>query len=122
MALTQESVLFRLINEGGQVKKSEIVSHFRGLLDGVDPAEKQRNRELFKTFVNSVATVREIDGVRYVVLKKVYQHLLKRVQAAEEPDHGEIRRTEPMVGNGALLLCVWSRGDLAQWSSKNGTV
>lgn len=93
MALTQESVLFRLINEGGQVKKSEIVSHFRGLLDGVDPAEKQRNRELFKTFVNSVATVREIDGVRYVVLKKVYQHLLNRVQAAEEPDHGEIRRT-----------------------------
>ncbi|TNM85243.1 hypothetical protein fugu_009421 [Takifugu bimaculatus] len=92
MALTQESVLFRLINEGGQVKKSEIVSHFRGLLDGVDPAEKQRNRELFKTFVNSVATVREIDGVRYVVLKKVYRHLLKRVQAAEEPDHGEIRR------------------------------
>lgn len=93
MALTQESVLFRLINEGGQVKKSEIVSHFRGLLDDVDPAEKQRNRELFKTFVNSVATVREIDGVRYVVLKKVYQHLLNRVQAAEEPDHGEIRRT-----------------------------
>lgn len=93
MALTQESVLFRLINEGGQVKKSEIVSHFRGLLDGVDPAEKQRNRELFKTFVNSVATVREIDGVRYVVLKKVYQHLLNRVEAAEEPDHGEIGRT-----------------------------
>lgn len=93
MALTQESVLFLLINKGGQVKKSEIVSHFRGLLDGVDPAEKQRSRELFKTFVNSVATVKEIDGVRYVVLKKVYQHLLKPVQAAEEPDHGEIRRT-----------------------------
>lgn len=93
MALTQESVLFRLINEGGQVKKSEMVSHFRGLLDAVDPAEKQRNRELFKTFVNSVATVREIDGVRYVVLKKVYQHLLNRVPDAEEPDHGEIRRT-----------------------------
>lgn len=93
MALTQESVLFWLINEGGQVKKSEIVSHFRGLLDDVDPAEKQRNRGLFKTFVNSVATVREIDGVRYVALKKVYQHLLKPVQTAEEPDHGEIRRT-----------------------------
>lgn len=93
MALTQESVLFRLINEGGQVKKSEIVSHFRGLLDGADPAEKQRNRELFKTLVNSVATVREIDGVRYVVLKKVYRHLLNRAQAADEPDHGGIRRT-----------------------------
>lgn len=101
MALTQESVLFRLVNEGGQVKKSEIVSHFKGLLDGVDPAEKQRNRELFKTFVNSVATVREVDGVCYVVLKKVYRHLLHGAQTAEEPGHGEIRGAgEPRSRSG----------------------
>ncbi|CAG11703.1 unnamed protein product [Tetraodon nigroviridis] len=88
MALTQESVLFRLINDGGKVKKSEIVSDFRGLVDCLDPAERQRNRELFKTFVNSVATVREIDGVRYVVLRKMYQHLLDG-----EPGPGGSRRT-----------------------------
>lgn len=90
MALTQESVLFWLVNEGGQVKKSEIVGHFKGLLGGVDPAEKQRNRELFKTCVNSVATVREVDGVRCVVLKEVYRHLLHGAQTAEEPGHEEI--------------------------------
>lgn len=93
MALTQESVLFRLVNEGGKVKKSEIVSHFKGLVDCLDPAEKKRNRELFKTFVNSVATVREIDGVRYVVLKRMYQHLLKDAESAEKPDDGEFQRT-----------------------------
>lgn len=91
MALTQESVLFWLVNQGGQVKKSEIVSHFKGLLGGVDPAEKQRNRELFKTFVNSVASVREVDGVRHVVLKTGYRHLLPGAQTAEEPGHEEIR-------------------------------
>lgn len=96
MALTQESVLFLLVNEGGQVKKSEIVSHFKGLWDGVDPAEKQRNRELFKTFVNSVATVREVDGVCYVVLKKVYRHLLHGT-----PGHEEIRGAgEPRSRSG----------------------
>lgn len=89
MAVTQESVLFRLINEGGRIKKSEIASHFRDL-ECVDPAERQRNRELFKTFVNSVATVRELDGVRYVVLRKTYRHLLK---GAERPDQGEIQPT-----------------------------
>lgn len=93
MALTQESVLFWLINEGGKVKKSEIVSNFKGLVDCLDPAEKQRNRELFKTFVNSVATVREIDGVRYVILRKIYQHLLNGAESAEKPDDGEFQRT-----------------------------
>lgn len=93
MALTQESVLFRLINEGGKVEKSELVSHFKGLVDCLDPAEKERNRELFKTFVNSVATVREIDGVRYVVLRKMYQHLLNAAESSEKPDQGEFQRT-----------------------------
>nr|XP_019952662.1 PREDICTED: ankyrin repeat domain-containing protein SOWAHA-like [Paralichthys olivaceus] len=89
MALTQESVLSLLVSEGGRVKKSELVRKFRGCVDCVDPAERDRNRELFKTFVNNVAVVREIDGVRYVVVKKVYQHLLEGDQTdrsrEEEP-------------------------------------
>lgn len=91
MALTQESVLLWLTNEGGEVKKSEIMSHFKGLLNCLDPGEKQRNRELFRTFVNSVATVREIDGVRYVALRKKYRHLLSGAQGAEKPEDGEFQ-------------------------------
>lgn len=87
MALTQESVLFYLIASGGKATKSEIVAEFKHLLNCVDPAEKQEKRARFKTLVNDVATVREVDGVRYVVLKKMYRHLLDGVQTAEKTDH-----------------------------------
>uniref|UniRef100_A0A3P8TIZ4 Sosondowah ankyrin repeat domain family member A n=1 Tax=Amphiprion percula TaxID=161767 RepID=A0A3P8TIZ4_AMPPE len=63
---------------------------FKDSVDSVDPAEKQRNRELFKTFVNNLASVKEIDGVRYVVLRKTYHHLLQSVQTI--PLTGEQQR------------------------------
>lgn len=83
------------------MKKSELVSDFKGLVDSRDPAEKQRNRELFKTFVNGVATVMEIDGERYVVLRKVYQHLLDGAERTETPDPGELQRREAAGGGAA---------------------
>lgn len=86
MALTHESVLFLLVNKGGKVKKSDFVAEFKSLLECDDPAEKQRNRDLFKTFVNNVAFVKELDGVRCVVLKKIYMHLLDGVRSAEGAD------------------------------------
>lgn len=92
MALTQESVLSLLIAEGGKVKKSDLVRKFRGSVECVDPTERERNRELFKTFVNNVAFVREVDGVRCVVLKKVYQHLLATENPVEENESEEMTR------------------------------
>lgn len=89
MALTQESVLFLLIAEGGKLKKSDLVGKFKGSIDCDDPAEKERNRGLFKTFVNNVAFVKEIDGARYVVVKKMYQHLLDRAQTEGQTEHEE---------------------------------
>lgn len=86
MALTHESVLFLLVKKGGKVKKSDFVDEFKSLLECDDPAEKQRNRDLFKTFVNNVASVKELDGVRYVVLNKVYLHLLDGVHSVERAD------------------------------------
>ncbi|XP_012731647.2 ankyrin repeat domain-containing protein SOWAHA [Fundulus heteroclitus] len=83
MDLTQESIVSLLVAEGGRVKKSELVGKFRSSVECVDPAQRDRNRELFKTFVNNVACVREIDGARYVVLRKTYQHLLGGSQTTE---------------------------------------
>ncbi|KAF7670432.1 hypothetical protein LDENG_00199780 [Lucifuga dentata] len=83
MVVTQESILSLLMSEGGKVKKSELVGKFKGSLDCADPAEKERNKELFKTFVNNVAFVKEIDGVRYVVVKKKYHHMLEGAQPEE---------------------------------------
>ncbi|CAJ1063527.1 ankyrin repeat domain-containing protein SOWAHA [Xyrichtys novacula] len=94
MALTQDSILSLLIAEGGRVKKSYLVGKFRESVNCDDPAEKERNRELFKTLVNNVAFVKEIDGVRYVVVRKMYQHLLNRDnQTAEETENKEIQLT-----------------------------
>ncbi|XP_075957416.1 ankyrin repeat domain-containing protein SOWAHA [Anarhichas minor] len=100
MVLTQESILLLLIAEGGKVKKSDLVGKFKGSLDCDDPAEKERNRELFKTFVNNVAFVKEIDGVRYVVVRKTHKHLL---DGAREPENKEIplpgeRQSSPVPG------------------------
>ncbi|XP_030602954.1 ankyrin repeat domain-containing protein SOWAHA [Archocentrus centrarchus] len=110
MVLSQESILSLLIEEGGRVKKSDLVDKFRGSLDSVDPEEKERNREVFKTFVNNVATVKEIDGERYVVLKKTYQYLLEGPQSSlvkseneEIPLTGEQQRPPPQTGNSEDL-------------------
>lgn len=98
MALTQESVLCALIAEGGKVKKSDLVAKFKGLIDCDDPAEKQRNRELFKTFVNSLAVVKEIDGVRYVVVRKMYQHLLEGAQTEQSRVENTENKEIPQTG------------------------
>uniref|UniRef100_A0A1A7YDS2 Sosondowah ankyrin repeat domain family member A n=1 Tax=Iconisemion striatum TaxID=60296 RepID=A0A1A7YDS2_9TELE len=77
MALTQESVLSFLLDRGGKVRNSELVNHFKSLIGGGCPAEKQHNRELFKRLVNSVAVVRQVDEVKFVVVKKRYQDFVK---------------------------------------------
>ncbi|XP_072230746.1 ankyrin repeat domain-containing protein SOWAHA [Leuresthes tenuis] len=82
MVLTQESILSVLISEGGKVRRTDLMSKFRDSVDSTDPAEKERNKDLFKTFVNNVAFVKEIDGVRYVVLRKIHHYLLESSQTA----------------------------------------
>ncbi|XP_058506443.1 ankyrin repeat domain-containing protein SOWAHA [Solea solea] len=77
MALTQESILSFLLEHGGKVKNSELVNNFRSEINCSDPAEKQHNRDLFKRLVNSVAVVKQIDEVKFVVVKKRYQDFVK---------------------------------------------
>lgn len=94
MALTQESVLFLLISEGGKIKKSDLVERYKALIDCDNPAEKQRNKDIFKTFVNNVGYVKDINGTRYVVVKKMYHHLLHGAQSAEKSGNEEIPLTD----------------------------
>ncbi|XP_052393177.1 ankyrin repeat domain-containing protein SOWAHA-like [Carassius gibelio] len=77
MALTQEAILNALLEGRGKVKNSELLGKFRELLNCSDPAEKKQNRDLFKTFVNNVAVVKDLEDTKYIVLKKGYNHLLK---------------------------------------------
>ncbi|XP_051955614.1 ankyrin repeat domain-containing protein SOWAHA-like [Xyrauchen texanus] len=77
MDLTQEAILNMLIEGGGKVKNSDILNKFKGPLNCSDLAEKRQNRELFKTFVNNIAVVKEFQDTKYIVLKKLYLHLLE---------------------------------------------
>ncbi|XP_071313397.1 ankyrin repeat domain-containing protein SOWAHA [Trachinotus anak] len=77
MALTQESLLSFLLQHGGRVRNSELLNNFRSQISCSDPAEKLHNRDLFKKLVNSVAVVKQIDGVKFVVVKKRYQDFVR---------------------------------------------
>ncbi|XP_028274440.1 uncharacterized protein sowahb [Parambassis ranga] len=68
---TQDAVLHFLQKNGGTVKNADLLLHFGYFLR--DHADRDRNRELFKKFVNSVATVRQTDGVSHVVLRKKFK-------------------------------------------------
>uniref|UniRef100_A0A8C7DGK8 SOWAHA-C winged helix-turn-helix domain-containing protein n=1 Tax=Oncorhynchus kisutch TaxID=8019 RepID=A0A8C7DGK8_ONCKI len=65
---TQDSVLHFLQFKGGRVKNSDLLAHFKTFLR--DHENQTYNRQLFKTFVNSVAVVKPEEGVSYVVLRK----------------------------------------------------
>ncbi|KAL2299475.1 hypothetical protein Nmel_014134 [Mimus melanotis] len=77
--ISAEAVMGFLRERGGRVRNTELVSAFRPLLEaggagadaGAGEAEgRAARRERFKVAVNAVATVKEIDGVKFVVLKK----------------------------------------------------
>lgn len=53
------------------MKNSDLLAHFRNFIR--EHPNRDKNRELFKTFVNSVATVQQLDGVSYVVLRKKFR-------------------------------------------------
>ena len=70
---TQDSLLGFLQSNGGKVKNSALLSHYQTFLQ--DQENKKQNRDMFKRFVNSVAVVKQEDGVSYIVLKKAYLRL-----------------------------------------------
>ncbi|XP_066134494.1 ankyrin repeat domain-containing protein SOWAHA [Saccopteryx bilineata] len=68
--VSQAAVLGFLNEHGGKVRNSELLSRFKPLLDAGDPHGRAARRDRFKQLVNDVAVVKELDGVRFVVLRK----------------------------------------------------
>ncbi|KAK1161190.1 hypothetical protein AOXY_G20119 [Acipenser oxyrinchus oxyrinchus] len=98
MDLTQESVLTFLLNEGGQVKNSELLNNFKSLFNVGNPDERKQNRELFKRFVNNVAVVKDEEGVKYVVVRKKYLPFVKEV--SEVPaQHSDLGGSSECLNN-----------------------
>ncbi|XP_058614499.1 ankyrin repeat domain-containing protein SOWAHA-like [Onychostoma macrolepis] len=88
MALTQEAILNILLEGKGKVKNSELLNKFKEL-NCSDPAQKKQNRDLFKTFVNNIAVVKEFPDAKYIVLKKVYNHLLEASNNKNAPEEDQ---------------------------------
>ncbi|KAK5851649.1 hypothetical protein PBY51_023188 [Eleginops maclovinus] len=103
---TQDALLHFLQCNGGSVKNTDLILHFKDFIR--DNPDQKRNRELFKKFVNSVATVRQVEGVSYVVLRKKFKGYVpgngeggssERLPAAKGtdtcPENGETPRQKP---------------------------
>uniref|UniRef100_A0A8C4RZK8 SOWAHA-C winged helix-turn-helix domain-containing protein n=1 Tax=Erpetoichthys calabaricus TaxID=27687 RepID=A0A8C4RZK8_ERPCA len=74
----EDVLLDFLCARGGRVTNAELLARFKGFLRGdVDVQVRERHRQLFKRFVNSVAFVeRDAAGVASVVLKRRYRELV----------------------------------------------
>uniref|UniRef100_H0XRT7 Sosondowah ankyrin repeat domain family member A n=2 Tax=Otolemur garnettii TaxID=30611 RepID=H0XRT7_OTOGA len=68
--VSQAAVLGFLQERGGKVPNAELLSRFKPLLDAGDPRGRAARRDRFKQYVNDVAVVKELDGVKFVVLRK----------------------------------------------------
>ncbi|XP_056451659.1 ankyrin repeat domain-containing protein SOWAHA-like [Gadus chalcogrammus] len=89
MEITREKVVSLLIEGNGKVKNSDLLGWFRSCFDSSDPVAKKHNRDLFKRIVNHLAVVKEIDDVKYVVLKTKYHHLLTENQHGNPVEKSE---------------------------------
>uniref|UniRef100_A0A672QW49 Sosondowah ankyrin repeat domain family member A n=1 Tax=Sinocyclocheilus grahami TaxID=75366 RepID=A0A672QW49_SINGR len=89
----------------GKVKNSELLSKFKDPLNCSDPAEKKQNRDLFKTFVNNIAVVKDFQDAKYIVLKKVYHHLLEASNEENAPrEDCALSRSSSKASDGSAEL------------------
>ncbi|KAM6970098.1 ankyrin repeat domain-containing protein SOWAHA [Aplochiton taeniatus] len=123
MDVTQEAIISLILEEGGKVKNSDLINRFKGSLNCADPVEKQQNRDLFKKFVNTVAVVKEIDGVKYTVLRKKYNNLLQETTTEENEvekcDNEETLKPDANSENNSPRPSQDTGGEGASFRAKN---
>lgn len=67
---TLESVREFMLEKGGKVTNHELVKHFKQFL--TDPYTKEYARVQFKEYVNTLASIRQDEGDKYLVLKPIF--------------------------------------------------
>ncbi|KAM9129126.1 LOW QUALITY PROTEIN: ankyrin repeat domain-containing protein SOWAHA [Pangshura tecta] len=92
---SRAALLGFLREHGGQVRSAELRGRFKPLLEAGEPGERAARRERFTALVNSVAVVKELDGAKFVVLRKKL-----RAQAGGEPGEGARPPEAPPEGAG----------------------
>ncbi|XP_053995149.1 uncharacterized protein LOC128885235 isoform X2 [Hylaeus volcanicus] len=69
--LSLEEIRKHLLENGGTARNHDVVKHFKKFLTDPDTRVEARNR--FKEYVNTLATIKNEEGEKYLVLKKKYR-------------------------------------------------
>ncbi|XP_044588966.1 ankyrin repeat domain-containing protein SOWAHB isoform X2 [Cotesia glomerata] len=73
-SLSLDEIRKYLIESGGSARNRDLVKHFKYFL--TDPETRVEARNKFKEYVNALATIKNQEGEKYLVLKKKYIHSL----------------------------------------------
>ncbi|XP_024944028.1 ankyrin repeat domain-containing protein SOWAHB isoform X6 [Cephus cinctus] len=69
--LSLEEIRKYLLENGGSARNHDVVKHFKKFL--TDPETRVEARNKFKEYVNTLATIKNEEGEKYLVLKKKYR-------------------------------------------------
>ncbi|KMQ94970.1 ankyrin repeat domain-containing protein 56 [Lasius niger] len=69
--LSLEEIRNYLLENGGTARNHDLVKHFKRFL--TDPETRVEARNRFKEYVNTLATIKNEEGDKYLVLKKKYR-------------------------------------------------
>ncbi|KAG7187632.1 hypothetical protein KM043_016693 [Ampulex compressa] len=69
--LSLEEIRDYLLENGGTARNHDLVKHFKKFL--TDPETRVEARNRFKEYVNTLATIKNEEGEKYLVLKKKYR-------------------------------------------------
>lgn len=93
---TLDSVRQYMLMQDGRVTNHELVKHFRAFL--THPTQKEVARQKFKEYVNTLATIKQENGEKYLMLKKKFYPNFE-----EEPEQESSLLDEVMAGIGQQM-------------------
>ncbi|XP_034951147.1 ankyrin repeat domain-containing protein SOWAHB [Chelonus insularis] len=76
-----------LLEKGGIARNRDVVKHFKSFL--TDPETRVEARNKFKEYVNLLATIKTVEGEKYLGLKKKYRYSLEDLESTNHPTSSE---------------------------------
>ncbi|XP_076649981.1 ankyrin repeat domain family member sosondowah isoform X2 [Halictus rubicundus] len=80
--LSLEEIRKYLLENGGTARNHDVVKHFKRFL--TDPETRVEARNRFKEYVNTLATIKNEEGEKYLVLKKKYRQTILEFSTPDE--------------------------------------
>ncbi|CAK9802843.1 Ankyrin repeat domain-containing protein SOWAHB [Anthophora plagiata] len=80
--LSLEEIRQYILENGGTARNHDVVKHFKKFL--TDPETRVEARNRFKEYVNTLATIKNEEGEKYLVLKKKYRQNPVEILSTEE--------------------------------------